>query len=43
MAADQAALDSTWDAFLAEINPYCEVYTNYMQEQVLKLVEQATK
>ena len=43
MAADQAALDSTWDAFLAEINPYCEVYTNYMQAEVLKLVEQATK
>lgn len=43
MAADQAALDSTWDAFLAEINPYCEIYTNYMQAEVLKLVEQATK
>ena len=43
MAADQATLDSTWDAFLAEINPYCEIYTNYMQAEVLRLVEQATK
>ncbi len=43
MAADQAELDATWDAFLAEINPYCEIYTNYMQAEVLKLVEQATK
>ncbi|MBR3874821.1 MAG: sugar ABC transporter substrate-binding protein [Clostridia bacterium] len=43
MSADQAELDANWDAFIAEINPYCEVYTNYMQAEVLKLVEQATK
>ncbi len=43
MSADQAALDANWDAFIAEINPYCEVYTNYMQAEVLKLVEQATR
>ena len=43
MSADQATLDANWDAFIAEINPYCEVYTNYMQAEVLKLVEQATR
>ena len=43
MSADQAELDANWDAFIAEINPYCEVYTNFMQAEVLKLVEQATK
>lgn len=43
MSADQTALDANWDAFIAEINPYCEVYTNYMQAEVLKLVEQATR
>ncbi|MDD6040320.1 MAG: sugar ABC transporter substrate-binding protein [Clostridia bacterium] len=43
MSADQAALDANWDAFIAEINPYCEVYTNYMQAEVLNLVEQATR
>ena len=43
MSADQAALDANWDAFIAEITPYCEVYTNYMQAEVLKLVEQATR
>ena len=43
MSADEAELDANWDAFIAEINPYCEVYTNYMQAEVLRLVEQATK
>lgn len=43
MSVDQAALDANWDAFIAEITPYCEVYTNYMQAEVLKLVEQATR
>lgn len=43
MSADQATLDANWDAFIAEINPYCEVYTNYMQAEVLKLVEQANR
>ncbi|MDD5897512.1 MAG: sugar ABC transporter substrate-binding protein [Clostridia bacterium] len=43
MSADQATLDANWDAFIAEINPYCEVYTNYMQAEVLNLVEQATR
>ena len=43
MSADQAALDANWDAFVAEITPYAEIYTEFMQAEVLKLVEQATK
>ena len=39
--ADPAEFDAMWDAFVEEINPSCEVYTNFMQEEVLKLVEQA--
>ena len=39
--ADPADLDDMWDAFVEEINPSCEVYTNFMQEEVLKLVAQA--
>ena len=43
MSADQAELDANWDAFVAEITPYAEIYTEFMQAEVLKLVEQATK
>ena len=43
MSADQAELDGNWAAFVAEITPYAEVYTEFMQAEVLKLVEQATK
>ena len=43
MSADQAELDANWDAFVAEITPYAQVYTEFMQAEVLKLVEQATK
>ena len=43
MSADQAALDANWDAFVAEIKPYAELYSEFMQAEVLKLVEQATK
>ncbi len=39
--ADPAEFDAMWDAFVEEINPSCEVYTNFMQEEVLKLVKQA--
>ena len=39
----QAELDANWDAFVAEITPYAEIYTEFMQAEVLKLVEQATK
>lgn len=38
---DPAELDAKWDAFVEAINPSCEVYTNFMQEEVLKLVKQA--
>ncbi len=41
MATDDADFDAKWDAFVEEINPSCEVYTNFMQEEVLKLVKQA--
>lgn len=43
MSADQAELDANWDAFVAEITPYAGIYTEFMQAEVLKLVEQATK
>ena len=43
MSADQAELDANWDAFVAEITPYADIYTEFMQAEVLKLVEQATK
>ena len=43
MSADDAAFDANWDAFVAEITPYCEIYTNFMQAEVTKLVELATK
>ena len=42
ITCDPAELDANWDAFVAEITPSATVYTNFMQEQVLKLVEQAT-
>ena len=38
---DPSELDAKWDAFVEEINPSCEVYTNFMQEEILKLVAQA--
>ena len=31
--------DAKWDAFVEAINPSCEVYSNYMHEEVLKLVD----
>ena len=30
--------DAAWDAFVEAINPSCEVYSNFMHEEVLKLV-----
>ena len=42
MSADQAELDANWDAFVAEITPSAQIYTEFMQAEVLKLVEQAT-
>lgn len=42
MSADQAELDANWAAFVEEITPSAKIYTDFMQEEVLKLVEQAT-
>ena len=43
MSADDAEFEANWAAFQAEIAPCATVYEEYMQEEVLKLVEQATK
>ena len=40
MAAPEE-FDALWDAFVEEINPSCEIYSEFMQEEVLKLVDQA--
>ena len=39
---DPSELDDRWDAFVDEISYSCQVYSEYMQKEVLKLVEQAT-
>ncbi len=39
--SDPANFDAAWDAFVEEINPSCKVYSDFMQEEVLKLVAQA--
>ncbi len=43
MAEDDAKFDELWDAFIVEIEPTAKIYTDFMQAEVLKLVEQATK
>ena len=43
MSADDAEFDANWDAFVAEIAPYAQIYTDFMQAEVTKLVELATK
>ncbi|MBE5778972.1 MAG: sugar ABC transporter substrate-binding protein [Clostridiales bacterium] len=43
MSADDAEFDANWDAFVAEITPSAQIYTEFMQAEVLKLVELATK
>ncbi len=43
ITCDPAELDANWDAFVAEITPSAKVYTDFMQAEVLKLVEIATK
>ena len=43
MSANADEFDANWAAFVAEITPYCEIYTAHMQAEVNKLVEQATK
>ena len=37
MAAD-GEFDAKWDAFVEAINPSCEVYSDFMHEEILKLV-----
>ena len=39
--ADPDKLDETWDEFIKVITPTSEIYTNFMQVEVLKLVEKA--
>ena len=39
ITCDPAEIDANWDAFVAEITPYAQIYTDFMQAEVLKLVE----
>ena len=36
--ASPEEFDAKWDAFVEAINPSCEVYSNFMHEEILKLV-----
>ena len=40
---DPSELDARWDAFTEEINPCCEVYSQYMQKEILKLVARSSR
>ena len=42
ITCDPSEVDAKWDAFVEKITPSAEIYTKFMQEEVLKLVEQAT-
>jgi len=42
ITCDPSEIDANWDAFVAEITPSAQIYTDFMQAEVLKLVEQAT-
>ncbi len=42
MSADADEFDENWEAFVEEITPSAQIYTDFMQAEVLKLVEQAT-
>ena len=39
---DPDEFDSEWDAFTEEIAPYAAAYADFMQQEILKLVRQAT-
>ena len=41
ITCDPSEIDANWDAFVAEITPSAQIYTDFMQTEVLKLVEQA--
>ena len=43
MSASAEELDANWTAFVTEIAPYAQIYTDFMQAEVTKLVELATK
>ncbi len=43
MATDDADFEAKWDAFVATITPSATICSEYMQAEVLKLVEKATK
>lgn len=43
MAADEADFNAKWDAFVEAITPSAKIYSEFMQAEVLKLVEAATK
>ena len=43
ITADEAEFDAKWDEFVTEIKPYCDIYSEFMQGEVLKLVELVTK
>jgi putative aldouronate transport system substrate-binding protein len=36
--ASEGEFDAKWDAFVEAINPSCEVYSEFMHEEILKLV-----
>ena len=38
MAADDAEFDAKWDAFVAEIEPSAKAKSEFMHEEILKLV-----
>ncbi len=42
MSADEDEFDENWEAFVEAITPSAQIYTDFMQAEVLKLVEQAT-
>ena len=43
MSATDEEFEANWAAFVEEITPSAQVYSEFMQAEVLKLVEQATK
>lgn len=43
MATDEADFNAKWDAFVEAITPSAKIYSEFMQAEVLKLVEAATK
>ena len=42
ITAAEGEFDAKWDEFVTEIKPYCDIYSAFMQEEVLKLVAIAT-